>query len=83
MLTWRSCKLKRAVNSTLVGGLQSLSGSLGEAEWVSLLIRGVVFRDVRCNDWRASRGSVVACLRENCELHQALPAVAVTDSKSA
>ena len=82
VVSWRSSKLKRAVPSTLAGETQALSQALAEAEWVSLLVRDVVFNDVRCDDWRASVGSVLACLRQDCEFSHVPATVAVVDGKS-
>eukprot|EP00974_Lingulodinium_polyedra_P071634 6929348-Lingulodinium_polyedra.AAC.1 len=56
---------------------------MGEAAWLSTLVRDVVWADVSSTSWAAAPSSVVAVCRQDCEVAQWLPHVAVTDAKSA
>ena len=83
ILGWRSTKLKRKVPSTLAGETQALSGAVAEVEYLQVLYRDIVFRDVDVPDCRRASGPFTAVLRADCTLgsgrvHQ----VHVVDAKS-
>ena len=74
--------MRRAANSSLAGEANSLCQSLGEADWIQLLLRDACFGDVPTADWRQHAGPYVSVLRDNCELHRPLPGVHAADAKS-
>eukprot|EP00959_Pyramimonas_sp_CCMP1952_P238264 4979028-Pyramimonas_sp.AAC.1 len=64
MLSWRSFKMRRAANSSLAWEANSLS--LGEADWIQLLLRDACYGDAPTADWRQRAGPYVSVPRDNC-----------------
>ena len=81
-LSWKSSKIKRAVPSTLSGETITLSNSLGEAEWMSLLLRDARFGDVKVRGWRKCSGPFCTVLPSECEIAKQLGDLHVVDAKS-
>ena len=82
ILSWRSSKLRRKVASTLASETLAFSQSLGEVEWIQIMIRDIVNGDVSRKDWTESLTPHFPVLRENCELADRLQQCHITDAKS-
>ncbi|CAK9083538.1 Retrovirus-related Pol polyprotein from transposon RE2 (Retro element 2) (AtRE2) [Includes: Protease RE2 [Durusdinium trenchii] len=82
ILSWRSSKLRRKVASTLASEALAFSQSLGEVEWIQIMIRDIVKGDVSRKDWTLSLAPHYPVLRENCELAERLQQCHITDAKS-
>eukprot|EP00959_Pyramimonas_sp_CCMP1952_P058466 1221026-Pyramimonas_sp.AAC.1 len=68
LLGWRSCKLRRKVPSTLAGETQALSAAVAEVEFLQVMCRDVIFRDVDIPDCRRASGPFTIVLRTDCAL---------------
>ena len=55
-LSWRSCRLKRVVNSTVAGEAQTFPAALAEAGWMRVMIRDVRVGDVTLQNWTSIPG---------------------------
>lgn len=82
ILSWRSCKLRRKVASTLAGEALAFNQSLGEVEWIQIMIRDIVKGDISRRDWTESLQPHFPMLREGCELASRLQQCHITDAKS-
>ena len=79
-ITWRSCKLKRRVPSTLAVEALSLSQSVAEVEFLQVLMRDVLDGDVS-GDWAKNLSPFVITLGQHSEMCHA-PHAHVVDAKS-
>eukprot|EP00959_Pyramimonas_sp_CCMP1952_P325348 6809993-Pyramimonas_sp.AAC.1 len=50
VLGWRSSKLRRKVPSTLAGETQALAATVSEVEYLQILYRDIIVRDVDISD---------------------------------
>eukprot|EP00959_Pyramimonas_sp_CCMP1952_P087990 1841052-Pyramimonas_sp.AAC.1 len=82
ILGWRSSKLRRKVTSTLAGETQALSQAVAEVEFLQVLYRDIVFRDVNVSDLCRGAGPFTTVLRSNCRLGSRVEQVHVVDAKS-
>eukprot|EP00959_Pyramimonas_sp_CCMP1952_P211797 4432219-Pyramimonas_sp.AAC.1 len=58
LLSWRSQGLRRVVSSTLSAETLSLSAALAEGQWLWLVFRDALYRDVWGPEWW---GTAAAC----------------------
>ena len=82
ILSWRSAKLKRRVASTLASETLAFGQSLGELEWLQLMVRDVLHGDVCKENWVKSLSPFLTIWRSNCQLKEMLQQCTITDAKS-
>ena len=81
-MSWKSNRIKKAIYSTLAGETSSLSSSLGEAQWLSVLIKAARDPDFRASDWAEEVGPFCTVLRDNSDLSFKADQIQVVDAKS-
>lgn len=82
LLAWRSTRLKRVVASTSAAETLSLSAALAEAQWLSIMWRDLLFKDVQRPDWHLSQAPFSVVLSKDCTLHEGVSTLSVVDAKS-
>jgi hypothetical protein len=82
VLSWKSARIKRAVNSTLAGETLSLSACLGEAEWVSLLLYDAHHGNLDLRTWREQVSDITSGLSDDSEMQARMQGVHVVDAKA-
>ena len=82
VISWRSSKLKRRVTSTMASETLALSQCLGEVEWLQVMFRDLMYKDVDTQDYHKSITPFLAVLPEKCKLNIRQTQCTVTDAKS-
>ena len=82
VISWRSSKLKRRVTSTMASETLALSQCLGEVEWLQVMFRDLMYKDVDTQNYHKSITPFLAVLPEKCKLNVRQTQCTVTDAKS-
>ena len=82
VISWRSSKLKRRVTSTMASETLSLSQCLGEVEWLQVMFRDLVYKDVDTKDYHKCITPFLTILPDRCKLNCRQTQCSVTDAKS-